>query len=328
MRRTVRTLLVSLLSLLILCTGMIAIRINYQNDLGRWDFASIQQYQQARRKPTEEIIRLTREIKTLEASVQGSVVLIFDQCTANLYDHVFLHMSEYEMAGSVIFRQMLPGDEGAITKEQWQEMKEVGWTSIVASDGDLVATLSQQGYPERLSAYLEQTKRRFDEKGMEIPNCYELSQGEYCEENLNVLMEHGFTVFISDEAETALVGENAVVFKEFYISSDPKAPLLQKTVEAIKNMAQVLVIKTRYVDYIEDITKDIRLDKFRWGMLRSLSTYRVLESLRIEPADTAFANYKSELFKLAQVEEQRLALIEEKERYNDELDRLWQYYRG
>ena len=328
MRRTVRALLVPALTVLILLAGVLSIRIHYQSDIGKWDFDRIEQYQNARKQPDKEIYQLTMELKTLEASVQGSVVLIFDQCTSNLYDKVFLHMSEYGMTGSVIFRDVLPGDEGAITEEQWQEMQQLGWSAMLGADDHLLSTLEEEGYTERLRSYVLGTKDRFAEKELSVPISYGFSAGEYNEENVAVLMENGYKVFSSSEAETGMIGNDAAVYKEFYISSDPNAPLLQSTVESIKNKAQVLSIKTRYVDWLEDVSKDIQLDKFRWGMLRSLSTYRVLESLRIEPADVALENYKEELAKLDHVENERQVLLAKIEEQNRELLRLWQYYRS
>lgn len=328
MRRIVQAILLSILSLTIALSGVLVVRANYENDLGKWDFNRIESYQSAREDPDIRMDALQMELRRLEASVQGSVVLMFDQCEPNVYEVAYAHLSEFEMAGSVIFRDRLPGDEGVITREQWREMQQDGWAAVLSADQNLLATLEEEGYTERLRAYVQNAQERFVQRGLRAPVAYEFSKGEYSEETVSVLMEEGFAAFSSVDTETSLCGENAAIFQQFYICSDPRSPLLQFTVEAIKNTADVLVIKTRYVGISKDITKDIFLDKFRGGMLNSLSVYRRIESLRIESIESAFSNYRAELDKLAEVERQKELILTEMGTVQKELEQIWQIYRS
>ena len=328
MRRIVQAALVLVLALAIALTGIILIRQHQQSDLAKWDFDRIAQYQEARRELDAEMSELQYELKMLEASVQGSVVLMFDQCTANVYDVAYAQLHEFEMEGSVVFRGKLPGDEGAITEDQWRQMQESGWSAVLGADEQLLSTLNTEGDAERLRAYAESKQQAFMQKGFRAPIVYAFSEGEYTEQNMAVLMQEGFAVFTASEAETGLQGESAVVFQEFYISSDPNAPLLQASIEAIKNTADVRVIKTRYVMDIEDIEKDVMLDKFRGGMLTALAVYRRSECLRIESAEKALANYQSEIDKLKEVNRQRDEILKSIDAVQKELNRIWNIYRS
>lgn len=328
MRRTVQAALVLVLALAIALTGIVLIRQHKQSDLAKWNFDRIALYQEARRDLDSEMSELQYELKMLEATVQGSVVLMFDQCTANVYDVAYAQLQEFEMEGSVVFRGKIPGDEGAITEEQWRQMQESGWSAVIGADEELLATVNTAGYADRLGNYVANKQQMFVQKGLRAPIVYAFSEGEYTEENLAVLMQEGFAVFSCAEAETGLQGESAAVFQEFYISSDPNAPLLQASVEEIKNTADVLVIKTRYVMDIEDIEKDVMLDKFRGGMLTALSVYRRSESLRIESAEKALANYQNEIDKVKEVERQRDAILQSMDEVQKELDRIWNLYRS
>ena len=329
MRRIVRASLVLVVAVLILFLGVAVIHQKRQHDLGEWDFQSIEAYQQAREAPDAELFRLRYEIRKLEASVQGSVVLMFDQCSENVYDMVYAQLTEYNMTGSVVFRESLPGDADVITEEQWRQMQQSGWSAVLGASEELLSTLGQPGYEDRLCSHVEQLKRRFDEQGFREPIAYSFSAGEYSDQLLEMLIDRGFVIFSSPDAKTGICGENknAAIIKEFYICSDPKAPLLQKKVEAIKNTADMLVIKTRYVEVIEDITKDITLLKFRYGMLRSMSIYQAIGSLRIESVESAFQNYKMELVKLESVKQQRDVLLLQVEDQKKELERIWLLYR-
>ncbi|MBE6673006.1 MAG: hypothetical protein E7599_05750 [Ruminococcaceae bacterium] len=328
MRRIVQAVILLLLSVLILFASVFAVWENQKNEIEKWDFARISAYQKAREHPDSLMTELQYELKMLEATVQGAVVLMFDQCAPNVYEKAYAQLKEYKMAGSVVFRERLPDDEGAITVKQWREMEESGWRAVLGADEALLATVNEAGYPDRLRAYVQQAQQRFAQKGLRSPVAYSFSKDEYSADTLSVLIEEGFAVFSSSEAETGMCGDNAAVFREFYISSDPKAPLLQASVEAIKNTAQVLVIKTRYVEVVEDITKDVRLDKFRTGMLNSLSVYRGAESLRVESIEAALSSYRAELASLEAVQGQRQALLAQIEAVERELERIWQQYRA
>ena len=144
MRRIVQAALVLVLALAIALTGIILIRQHQQSDLAKWDFDRIAQYQEARRELDAEMSELQYELKMLEASVQGSVVLMFDQCTANVYDVAYAQLHEFEMEGSVVFRGKLPGDEGAITEDQWRQMQESGWSAVLGADEQLLSTLNTE----------------------------------------------------------------------------------------------------------------------------------------------------------------------------------------
>jgi hypothetical protein len=80
------------------------------------------------------------------------------------------------MAGSVIFRDRLPGQEGAITLEQWRQMQEDGWAAVLGANEELLASLKEEGYTTRLQAYVQKMQNDFAQIGLRAPVAYEFAE--------------------------------------------------------------------------------------------------------------------------------------------------------
>lgn len=265
-------------------------------------------------------------LRRLQASVKGTVALMFDQCAPNAYEVAFEWVSAYEMTGSLVFRDLLPGQEGALAQAQWKEMQDKGWSAVLASPDSLLATLKQPGYTERLADYVEKMVTAFEEMGFSLPRAYSFAEGECNEELLTALTKKGFVAFTAPDVQTVPVGEEAFLIQELYLKGDENAQLLQPLINEIRNKADGFVIKTRYVDDGGDMQKDTTLAKLRRGVLPSLAAYRKDESVAVATVESAAKACGQQWQIYSDLEAQRQETSARMEAIRADMAALWQSY--
>lgn len=329
MTKYVKAGILVLLSLLLAAGGTVLILRHRSRDRDRWNFGDMEEYLSQRGQLDSERARLENEILQRERSLVGTVVLMFDQCTPNAYDIIYAQLSEFEMVGSLVFCDKVPGDEGAISPEQWQEMEKNGWSSVLATDTELlVGTLGTRAYAETIAAYAEQQKKKFADLGFAVPTAYSFAEGECTEDTLKALYEIGFTVFTAPDATTGILYEDCALFGQAYLASGPNVPLIQGKVDRVKNEADAIVIKTRYVHETEDLSFDTDLAKFRMGMLTTLSGYRNAESITVKSLEKGLASYLTQCQSKKKTDLEILDLEEQIRVIEDRLAALWTQYRS
>lgn len=323
-----------LASLMLLCSLLFAmfgwsmIFRHQKENLQATRFTKMDDYILARWNLDTELSELEWQMYHLDASVKGTILLVFDQCAPNAYDIVYPQLAEFGMVGSVTFRDTLPGDAGAMTREQWLELESKGWVAAIASPDELLADKNSPDYPTRLASYAEGMKQKCTSRGFTIPTAYTFSEGEYSKANAEALKAIGFRTFTAPDAETEVFSDGTVLFKELYLSSGPNAPLIKGDLENIKNQPKAVTIKTRYVYDIEDFSKDTEITKFRRAMLTTIAGYVNAGSIRMESLDSAFAALTSENERANEVEKQKEILTQKIEAAKQEIDGLWAQYRG
>ncbi len=330
MRRSKRILVSTgalILSLLVAAGSVFMIRRHKQDAHNRWNFDNMDAYLAQRQALDDEMNALKAEMQNLNATLKGTLSLLFDQCAPNAYEIVYAQLTEFDMVGSLVFRGVLPGDAGAITEAQWQEMQDKGWSAVLASNAELLATLEQSEYSQRLGAYVSDMKAAFEAKGFTVPCAYSFAQGEYSESTMQVLTEAGFTVFSAPDVQTGMMGEDRAIIQEVYLCSSPAAPLIQSTVDRVKNAADALVIKTRYVHEIEDLELDTELLKFRSGMLNTLSGYRNAQSVVIGSMAEALSAYSAQVRVQTELTARQQAVQTRMDAISKQLEELWNKYR-
>jgi hypothetical protein len=112
-----------LCSLLFAMFGWSMIFRHQKENLQATRFTKMDDYILARWNLDTELSELEWQMYHLDASVKGTILLVFDQCAPNAYDIVYPQLAEFGMVGSVTFRDTLPGDAGAMTREQWLELE-------------------------------------------------------------------------------------------------------------------------------------------------------------------------------------------------------------
>ena len=267
-------------------------------------------------------------LRRVQGSVKGTVALMFDHCTPNAYEVAFRWVDAYEMAGSLVFRDVLPGQKGVITQAQWKEMQDKGWTAVLASPNDLLATMKDAGYAERVLEYADKMLDAFGDMGFALPRAYSFAEGECNESILTALVEKGFAAFTAPDATTVPVGEEAFLIQELYLKGDPNAPLLQPIVNEIRNKADGFVIKTRYVDDGGDMQKDTTLTKLRQGVLPSLAAYRKDQSIAVATTELAADICRDQWQIYTSLETQRAEISQNIKSIRGEMEQLWLRYCG
>ncbi len=319
--------LLLIVSLAIVALGGYAVWQHRRAEDSKKDTEGLDEYIRLKMELDNKLADLNRQYREISATLSGTVMLMFDQCAPNAYDVVYQQMSEFKMTGCLVFRDLLPGDEGAITAAQWTEMQNAGWTAVMGSSKELLATLGDADYAERLADHAERMIGAFEALGFRAPTAYSFAEGEYSDETLSALTSLGFVTFTASDLQTEAVDERVVTFKEIYLCADPKAPLLQSMVNGIRDKADALVIKTRYVMEVADITKDTDLSKFRLGMLPTLAAYRMDGTLRIETSESAIGAYRAQLDILSDTERKKEDLQAQMDAVKAEMDALWKEYR-
>lgn len=323
-----------LASLMLLCSLLFAmfgwsmIFRHQKENLQATRFTKMDDYISARWNLDTELSELEWQMYHLDASVKGTILLVFDQCAPNAYDIVYPQLAEFGMVGSVVLKNTLPGDSGAMTSAQWLELQEKGWAMAVAAPDELLGERGRSDYPERLATYAKGMIQKCTERGFATPTAYTFAEGEYTKENMDALKAIGFRTFTAPDAETEVFSDGTVLVKELYLSSGPNAPLIKGDLENIKNQPKAVTIKTRYVYDIEDFSKDTEITKFRRAMLTTIAGYVNAGSIRMESLDSAFAALTSENERANEVEKQKEILTQKIEAAKQEIDGLWAQYRG
>ncbi len=315
-------------SLVISALGGWLIRHHQQQIRDEEAIAKLDRYITDRMQLDSELYDQSRALRRVQGSVKGTVAILFDHCTPNAYEVAFEWVDAYDMAGSLVFRDVLPGQEGVITQAQWKEMQDKGWTAVLASPESLLATVKEAGYAERVLEYADKMLSAFGDMGFALPKAYSFAEGECSEGLLSVLAEKGFVAFTAPDVKTVAVGENAFLIQELYLQGDPNAKLLQPIVNEIRNKADGFVIKTRYVDDGGDLQKDTTLAKLRQGVLPTLAAYRKDQSITVATIELAAGICRDQWQIYTSLEAQREEISQNIEQIRGEMEQLWLRYCG
>lgn len=315
-------------SLAISALGGWLIRQHQQSVLDEEAIARLDRYIADRMELDTRLYDESLALRRVQGSVKGTVALMFDQCAPNAYEVAFVWVDAYDMAASLVFRDVLPGQDGAITQAQWKEMQDKGWTAVLASPDSLLATRNEEGYAERVIEYTDKMLEAFGDMGFVLPQAYSFSEGECSESLLSALTEKGFGAFTAPDVQTVAVGEDAFLIQELYLKADPNGKLLQPIVNEIRNKADGFVIKTRYVDDGGDMQKDTTLAKLRQGVLPTLAAYRKDQSIGVATIELAADICRDQQQIYTALESKRAEISKNIQDIRGEMELLWLRYCG
>lgn len=139
-----------------------------------------------------ELASLDADYKTRTAS-QATEQLILLEVNAEVYTIVYPQMQGYQAAGVLALSQEeFPGREGKITLEQFDEMKEAGWTYCLAWNGE-----------EDLSDWLKDMRQLLAKEELQMPETVYFAEGTYFADADRILSSFGISVAVQ-HGETGL----------------------------------------------------------------------------------------------------------------------------
>ena len=125
------------------------------------------------REKTVRLEKLNKELEELEKAkdvkdIQATEELVAVSLDPALYTELFPVMKKHGRVGVMALSpQEYPGNEGKITKEQFEEMKKAGWTACVVWNG-----------VEPLDVFRKETEEKFRDLGLKMPETIYVSVDE------------------------------------------------------------------------------------------------------------------------------------------------------
>lgn len=139
--------------------------------------------------------RLRQELDTLKTEHKnrskgaGSVVLLFTDLSENIYTEIFPQMKESGFAGMMaVSPGQIPGKSGCLSREQFKELIDAGWTYCLRWEEDL----EPEGWLEACRAAMQELE--IDEPGaVYFPaDTYSSDMGRFLKkENFSIAVHHG-----------------------------------------------------------------------------------------------------------------------------------------
>ncbi len=198
-------------------------------------------------------------LRAEETRAGNFLVLFFDNVDENLYDVVYPMLDERDIRGTIVLCEgLVPGEEGNISRENFDELISKGWDTAIGYDSSI--DMTQADSKEKLGAYLDDYIARLTAAGIEIPLTYCFGKGEYSSRFEDVLKERGFKA-IRHSGETGDVFGSAFLEDEFYyIGSGICCAATSKLQENVDQAYQEDLSYSMSVRYIADTAIDTKLD--------------------------------------------------------------------
>lgn len=134
----------------------------------------------------EELAELQNQIdqskKDYERQLKstGTIEVLFSELHENLYYFAYPQMERHNLVGMVVLGKQWPGDDGCISKGEFQELINSGWGYALCWDED--------------NEWLEDAMEKLRELGLELPSALYFPEGEYSDGRRDAAAQ--FTVFL------------------------------------------------------------------------------------------------------------------------------------
>ena len=150
-----------------------------------------------RRPLTVKQEQLQQELETLEKNYEKSkspnavVQVVFTELSERVYSECYPIMQEYEYTGTLALSDtQLPGQEGCMNVEQFQELMDAGWQVAITWKNDVAAKQWWTNLQNRLTVL-----------GIENELILYFPQGTYNTELDTIIQELGFAIAVVNKGE-------------------------------------------------------------------------------------------------------------------------------
>lgn len=198
-------------------------------------------------------------LRAAETRTGNFLVLFFDNVDENLYDIVYPMLDKNGYKGTIVLCEgLVPGEEGNISRKNFDALLEKGWDTAIGYNSDI--DMTQNDAVEKLAEYLDEYIARLTEAGIEIPFTYCFNKGEYNPRFENVLKERGFKA-IRHYGETGEIFGSAFLEDEmYYIGAGVCCAVSTKLQEHVDMAYQSDLAYSMSVRYISDASIDTKID--------------------------------------------------------------------
>lgn len=232
-----------------------------------------------RKEELEQELETLRKLYEKSISPKASVQVLFTDLNEQVYTTCYPIMKEYEDTGILtVSATQLPGEEGCMTKEQFQELVDAGW--------DVYVTWQTKGDAKKWWPNLQ---NKLTVLGVRAGKTMYFPKGTYQADADKVLLELGFTsVLISkndEESPLQMQEEEGIwhVGAVGMMTSKPKL-WLREAVAQDANVAYLVGFSLEEELYNEN--------SFR-SMLNSLEEYKATEELIVTDVEDARDGFRA-----------------------------------
>lgn len=232
-----------------------------------------------RKEELEQELETLRKLYEKSISPKASVQVLFTDLNEQVYTTCYPIMKEYEDTGILtVSATQLPGEEGCMTKEQFQELVDAGW--------DVYVTWQTEGDAKKWWPNLQ---NKLTVLGVRAGKTMYFPKGTYQADADKVLLELGFTsVLISknDEESPLQMQEEEGIWHAGAVgmmTSKPKL-WLREAVAQDANVAYLVGFSLEEELYNEN--------SFR-SMLNSLEEYKATEELIVTDVEDAREGFRA-----------------------------------
>lgn len=232
-----------------------------------------------RKEELEQELETLRKLYEKSISPKASVQVLFTDLNEQVYTTCYPIMKEYEDTGILtVSATQLPGEEGCMTKEQFQELVDAGW--------DVYVTWQTEGDAKKWWPNLQ---NKLTVLGVRAGKTMYFPKGTYQVDADKVLLELGFTsVLISknDEESPLQMQEEEGIWHAGAVgmmTSKPKL-WLREAVAQDANVAYLVGFSLEEELYNEN--------SFR-SMLNSLEEYKATEELIVTDVEDAREGFRA-----------------------------------
>lgn len=129
----------------------------------------------------EQEIRNIEKHYTLQMQGIGTASVLVTELDEEVYTKLYPLMKEYGMTGVIaVSKDQFPGSGDGLTKVQFREMLEAGWTSCLVWDGEA-----------ELGIWLKQNKRFLESEGVEFTSALYFPYNTYSVQYDDILADNG-----------------------------------------------------------------------------------------------------------------------------------------
>ncbi len=213
------------------------------------------------KKQIEEI----KDERDEELRFGNYMILFFDNMEENLYTDVYPLLSSYGHKGTVVMKDLvIPGDEGAISREHFDLLMTEGWDAAIGCSDSV--TMTDFDATEQMTAYLDKYIAKLKANNITVPVTFCFDKGDYSEEFEEVLSHFGFKI-IRHYGETGDTYASSVADDFFYIGSGwycaAATTLESAVVSAYEKELTYSVSTGKILNEVTDTKKDCTLTKYK-----------------------------------------------------------------
>ena len=161
----------------------------------------------------DQLNKLEKELSNLEQEFSSAVVpkataqIVFTELDERVYDVCYNLMKQRHFTGVLVLsNDQLPGESGCMSKEQFQELIEAGWTTCISID-DYVDVSAD------LPAFIE----KLNENNIEVPNVLFISKGLNSFESRFESDE--FSIVVYEGSNNSSVIQTSIGTKTWYLGA-------------------------------------------------------------------------------------------------------------